>query len=98
MGFLHDSTCPVSGEIGAANKEDGEEERERPDDDDEDHKPSDDVEPGSGVAGEDAAVKEDEGEFDEAESGDLEELARPEGLGVERVRMGVWIKGLKGWE
>ncbi|THV47082.1 hypothetical protein BGAL_0336g00020 [Botrytis galanthina] len=98
MGFLHNSTCPVSGEVGAADKEDGEEEGKRPDDDDEDHKPSDDIEAGRGVAGEDAAVEEDEGEFDEAESGDLEELAGPEGLGVERVRMGVWMKGIRGVE
>ncbi|TGO31114.1 hypothetical protein BPAE_0001g00080 [Botrytis paeoniae] len=69
MGFLHNSTGPVSGKIRTADKEDGEEEGERPNDDYEDHKPSDDVEAGSGVAGENPAVEEDEGEFDEAESG-----------------------------
>ncbi|TGO89904.1 hypothetical protein BPOR_0088g00140 [Botrytis porri] len=80
MCFLHNSTRPIGRKIRATDKKDREEERERPDDDDEDHKPSDDVEAGSGVAGEDAPVEEDEGEFDEAESGDLEELAGQEGL------------------
>lgn len=66
MFFLHNRTGPVCWEIRTTYEEDREEEWKGPDDDYDNHHPGHDVEAGSGVAGEDAPVEEDEGELYEA--------------------------------